>query len=542
MVLGKQCPACNQTFATFLNKGLKQSLIQLQVYCTHHSGGCKWKGELGQLDQHLNENPKPGMEDEGCQFVEIKCVHCNEQVRRRHIVLCCPKQPVRCHYSDKGCQWEGVYGELERHLNVITSPENRHLGCKFVELACTYQCGELLQRYVIIKHETNHCRQRPSSCDYCKEYKSTFEDVTDNHLQVCKYYPVPCPNNCAPIMMERQILEHHLSKECPLAMVECSFSYAGCEVKLPRKELSAHIEENPRSHVSLLATYSQKLGAENLEKEKHISLQKHLHQQQSAELKELRAHHAHSNAKWWLLGAVVLFLLTTLIAKLQKLQQLSKCEEFQQSMQDFVAGEGQACQAAFLVWVKETERIIGGLNEVRWSFTVFRILLTLFVVSVIVAAVAILLHPVPRKIRPTWYSPPFYFEKHRQSHTVWYSPPFYTHPRGYKMRLRVDANGNGDAKGTHVSVFVCLMRGEYDDHLKWPFNRDITIQLLDQEGREEHHTVVIRYTDGTTNRVTVGKRSCEWGATMFIPHNKLSPKFLKNNCLLFRVLKVEHKD
>jgi len=73
-------------------------------------------------------------------------------------------------------------------------------------------------------------------------------------------------------MMERQILEHHLSKECPLAMVEYSFSYAGCEVKLPRKELSAHVKENPHRHVSLLATYSQKLGAENVEKGKHISL------------------------------------------------------------------------------------------------------------------------------------------------------------------------------------------------------------------------------------------------------------------------------
>jgi len=49
----------------------------------------------------------------------------------------------------------------------------------------------------------------------------------------------------------------------------------------------------------------------------------------------------------------------------------------------------------------------------------------------------------------------------------------------------------------HVSVFVCLTQGEYDDHLKWPFNGDITVQLLDQEGREEHHTVVIHYTDGT---------------------------------------------
>ena len=35
-------------------------------------------------------------------------------------------------------------------------------------------------------------------------------------------------------------------------------------------------------------------------------------------------------------------------------------------------------------------------------------------------------------------------------------------------------------QGTHVSVFTCLMRGEFDSHLKWPFRGDITIQLLNQ--------------------------------------------------------------
>ena len=54
------------------------------------------------------------------------------------------------------------------------------------------------------------------------------------------------------------------------------------------------------------------------------------------------------------------------------------------------------------------------------------------------------------------------------------------------MCLRVEANGYGSGKATHVSVFVCLMRGEYDDQLKWPFRGDITIQLLNQSRDEGH--------------------------------------------------------
>ena len=46
------------------------------------------------------------------------------------------------------------------------------------------------------------------------------------------------------------------------------------------------------------------------------------------------------------------------------------------------------------------------------------------------------------------------------------------------MCIRVVANGLGKGAGTHVSVAVHLMRGEYDSRLVWPFRGDITIQLV----------------------------------------------------------------
>ena len=51
------------------------------------------------------------------------------------------------------------------------------------------------------------------------------------------------------------------------------------------------------------------------------------------------------------------------------------------------------------------------------------------------------------------------FNQHITSKQEWYSPPFYTHPGGYKMCIRVDANGYGDAVGTHVSMFAFLKGG-----------------------------------------------------------------------------------
>lgn len=49
------CPACSETLQLYSNVGLRQSLIQLLVWCTHREDGCKWFGELGQLECHLNE-------------------------------------------------------------------------------------------------------------------------------------------------------------------------------------------------------------------------------------------------------------------------------------------------------------------------------------------------------------------------------------------------------------------------------------------------------------------------------------------------------
>ena len=67
------------------------------------------------------------------------------------------------------------------------------------------------------------------------------------------------------------------------------------------------------------------------------------------------------------------------------------------------------------------------------------------------------------------------------------SVPFYSsHDQyGYKMCLRLYLNGDGTGKGTHISLYLTVMKGEYDAILQWPFDKDmmITLALLDQNGR-----------------------------------------------------------
>ena len=66
-----------------------------------------------------------------------------------------------------------------------------------------------------------------------------------------------------------------------------------------------------------------------------------------------------------------------------------------------------------------------------------------------------------------------------------YSAPFYTSRHGYKMCLRLYMDGDGSGKGTHLSFFLTLMRGEYDALLTWPFRQTVTLTLLDQDKQKD---------------------------------------------------------
>ena len=65
-----------------------------------------------------------------------------------------------------------------------------------------------------------------------------------------------------------------------------------------------------------------------------------------------------------------------------------------------------------------------------------------------------------------------------------YSPCFHTSQHGYKMCARLYLNGDGMGKGSHLSLFFIVMRGDYDALLRWPFRQKVTFMLLDQDNVE----------------------------------------------------------
>ena len=45
--------------------------------------------------------------------------------------------------------------------------------------------------------------------------------------------------------------------------------------------------------------------------------------------------------------------------------------------------------------------------------------------------------------------------------------------------------GDGIGKGTHLSLFFVVMRGEFDNILQWPFTHKVTFKLINQAGGKD---------------------------------------------------------
>ena len=141
------------------------------------------------------------------------------------------------------------------------------------------------------------------------------------------------------------------------------------------------------------------------------------------------------------------------------------------------------------------------------------------------------------------------FTKRKQFNNVYYSPPFYSHPHGYKLCLRVCANGDGKGEGTHLTIFACLMRGDYDNNLQWPFEGDIVVDLLNWKEDNHHYrgdTISLnrcKDPDGSiTSCVTEGECAPKaLGARSFISllcNPETNTEYLQDDCLRLRVVDV----
>ncbi|XP_062979575.1 TNF receptor-associated factor 1-like [Elgaria multicarinata webbii] len=120
-----------------------------------------------------------------------------------------------------------------------------------------------------------------------------------------------------------------------------------------------------------------------------------------------------------------------------------------------------------------------------------------------------------------------------------YSPPFYTCRYGYKLCLKLFLNGDGMGAGTHLSVFLVLMKGEYDFQLKWPFRHKVTFTLLDQVNKQHISTSFRPLESSSSFQRPVSETNVASGLPEFCPLNVLhAPRntFICNDTLVIQAV------
>ena len=130
------------------------------------------------------------------------------------------------------------------------------------------------------------------------------------------------------------------------------------------------------------------------------------------------------------------------------------------------------------------------------------------------------------------------FKTYKSESEEFYSPSFYTSRWGYKICIKVYANGNGSGKGTHVSVFACILKGENDDYLTCPFTGTITFELLNQLEDRNHYKKIARFSNEDINkRVDYDELTVAGGIPKFICHSELDKNspYHQNDNLIFRI-------
>lgn len=147
------------------------------------------------------------------------------------------------------------------------------------------------------------------------------------------------------------------------------------------------------------------------------------------------------------------------------------------------------------------------------------------------------------------------FQKRLSEKSSYMSPPFYTNiAGGYRMRIKVTPYGIFFGEGTHISLTVYIMKGVFDDFLRWPFRGSVEVALLDRLNDKDHCTDTITFDKGTSikssGRVKGDGEMNETGIVSYHfvdlawlkPNSKRRLCYAPDDCLHFKVLSVAVTD
>lgn len=391
--------------------------------------------------------------------------------------VCCHREimalKVYCRSEANGCQEQMSLQQVPDHLNV----------CSFFEVPCPLgKCKERMMRKEIPDHLSWKCKHRESTCEFCLT-KMPLTDLQKHKETVCPAFPVSCPNHCSFSSLPRSELSTH-QHDCPKAQ--------GLNQDL-RPHESMFVAEHLRMMATRNATLENKvedIKAELMDRYKVLPVLSSRLSEVEKHNDELREKNRQTEQKLNTLQKLMSSHSEKLLEVELELRSLRLLREEVENLRGTLenvrtrlsvleqGGRGGSSSATHTLASLETQ-----MNRHDDMLSVHEIRLADMDLRFQVLETASYNGTLIWKIRDY---------KRRKAEAVsaktlsLYSQPFYTGYFGYKMCARVYLNGDGMGKGTHLSLFFVVMRGEYDALLPWPFRQKVTLMLMDQGPSRKH--------------------------------------------------------
>ncbi|XP_051867946.1 TNF receptor-associated factor 5-like isoform X4 [Pristis pectinata] len=400
---------------------------------------------------------------------------------------------------------------------------------------------------------------------YCKNAPDcnvtvSFGRLGDHEVTTCPKYPIHCTNNCGGSFM-RSELDAHLTI-CPEAEVECNYRKYGCHAREKRRKIKEHEHSCLNEHLLLVVKNNNKLEGQVmapninlLMKLQIFDLQKTLCERNHiitqleeqinkldikvAQLSELISKNDDEVAKT---QKILAGHADKIITIEQHSQQL--CRRLDQERNNEVATLKEVIHV-LKEKVECAENNIASLVSFEPCLKQHELLLN---------AHKKLLEKTNERFRVLeaagyngkliWKICNYRRRKQEAAEGTalsLFSQPFYTSRCGYRLCARAYLNGDGAGKGTHVSLFFVVMKGEYDSLLMWPFKQKVTLTLLDQSPKK-HHLIELFKADAnsTSFKRPVSEMNIASGCPRFVSHAILeggkTGTYIKDDTLFIKVI------
>ncbi|XP_070571967.1 TNF receptor-associated factor 4-like [Ptychodera flava] len=362
-------------------------------------------------------------------------------------------------------------------LDLLCELQTHLESCKFHKVQCTNDCQAVVARRHMQHHLDNECPKRRLVCESCRVEISGRNAET--HKRVCTYEKVSCANNCG-VKLQRRYMSNHNLNECPKRSIECKY----CKKDYLFDNLQNHLHDCPKYPV----TCPNRCDPERMARG---DLETHLRD------------HCPS---------------ASIYCPFKEHGCRHKCPRFtldQHLEEDTKKHLGLMCEVT-----KRQQEEINSLKTQLES-------LTCYTDGTLVWKIQDMASKVSRA--------------KKEEHMELQSPCFFTSKHGYKLKLTLFPNGNGSGEGTHISLYLKILPGEYDELLQWPFVLPVEFCLVDQtdDSKRRKHIKESFTADPSWKNFHRPSKDIEtlgYGYPTFVSHEELkSVKYIKDDCMFIKV-------